>query len=498
MKLIKKIAAIMLSIMMVLGMASVVSADGTTETGTITIDNAINDQKYTIYKLLDLESYDATNNLYSYKPAAEWETFFKTEGQGKAYVDINENGYVTWKTGETDDKAAELAQKALAYAKGGINNITTKTEVTASGTTVTFDNLSLGYYLVDSSLGSLCSLNTTNPTVTIKEKNGEPTVEKKIDIGTEGNEKLVEKNSVNLGDTVLFKTTINVKPGAEKYILHDQMNSNLEKLSILHIYDNKNDNYKYVDKDNIEIVYSTVIADGCTFEIKFLDKFYQDRAEFIDKGELTTITVQYAAAVKSEAPIKTAMENKTWLTYGENNTKSNESVTNTYTFEIPVFKYTGSDKALEGAKFSLYSDADCTDANKINLFKVVDKAETYRKFIAGEDSDAKKVTEITTNTSGRFDITGLKAGTYYLKEIEAPKGYNKLKDPVTVVISEDGTITVGEDTTTSVDEVKVLNNTGTILPTTGGNGTSLIYFLGAVLALVSGVVLITKQRMKNS
>ena len=68
---------------------------------------------------------------------------------------------------------------------------------------------------------------------------------------------------------------------------------------------------------------------------------------------------------------------------------------------------------------------------------------------------------------------------------------------MTVVIKEDGTITVGTSTT-SVDEVKVLNNTGTILPTTGGNGTSLIYFLGAVLALVSGVVLITKQRMKNN
>ena len=62
---------------------------------------------------------------------------------------------------------------------------------------------------------------------------------------------------------------------------------------------------------------------------------------------------------------------------------------------------------------------------------------------------------------------------------------------------ENGNITVNGQKS-SVTEVKVLNNTGTILPTTGGNGTSLIYFLGAVLALVSGVVLITKQRMKNS
>ena len=112
-------------------------------------------------------------------------------------------------------------------------------------------------------------------------------------------------------------------------------------------------------------------------------------------------------------------------------------------------------------------------------------------------SESNTVTEVTTPETGKFAIQGLDAGTYYLKEIKAPKGYNKLKDPVKVVIAENGNITVGEDSTI-VTEVKVLNNTGTILPSTGGNGTSLIYFLGAVLALVSGVVLITKQRMKNS
>lgn len=72
MKVIKKITAIMLSIMMVLGMCSVVGAvDGTTPKGKITINNAISGQTYKIYKILDLESYnpDVTPGLYSYKPA---------------------------------------------------------------------------------------------------------------------------------------------------------------------------------------------------------------------------------------------------------------------------------------------------------------------------------------------------------------------------------------------------------------------------------------------
>lgn len=105
--------------------------------------------------------------------------------------------------------------------------------------------------------------------------------------------------------------------------------------------------------------------------------------------------------------------------------------------------------------------------------------------------------ERTTPSSGKFTIKGLDADTYYLTETKQPDGYNKLSAPIKVVIAENGNITIGTDTTV-VTEVKVLNNTGTILPSTGGNGTSLIYFLGAVLALVSGVVLITKQRMKNN
>ena len=94
MKVIKKITAIMLSIMMVLGMSSVVSAAGTATSGTsstikgkITISNAVPGQTYNIYKILDLESYDATdpdNGHYAYKAATKWDTFI-TRGGGEAY-----------------------------------------------------------------------------------------------------------------------------------------------------------------------------------------------------------------------------------------------------------------------------------------------------------------------------------------------------------------------------------------------------------------------------
>ena len=103
------------------------------------------------------------------------------------------------------------------------------------------------------------------------------------------------------------------------------------------------------------------------------------------------------------------------------------------------------------------------------------------------------ITEVTTPASGKFTIKGLDADTYYLTETQQPAGYNKLSAPITVVIGENGKITVGSEATT---EVEVENKTGSILPSTGGRGTTLIYLLGAVIVLGSGVALITRKRMR--
>lgn len=164
MKLIKKIAAIMLSVMMVLGMASVVSADeggvtAPTGNGKITITNAKKDQTYTIYRILELESYDKAKNNYAYKAAERWKTFLETES-AKAYLTTDSNGGVTWKTGIEESKAAAFAKLALTYAKNNSIVSDGDSKATANGS-ITFDKLPLGYYLVDSSAGALCSLNTT-------------------------------------------------------------------------------------------------------------------------------------------------------------------------------------------------------------------------------------------------------------------------------------------------------------------------------------------------
>ena len=493
MKVIKKITAIMLSIMMVLGMCSVVGAvdAGTGETGSITIKNAIVGQDYKIYKILTLESYEPNEKLYSYKPAQGWEAFFGESGKGSEYVNINENGYVTWKPEVNEAKAADLAQAALEYATTNVgkgvfdeNNDIHEAHATSTGTektvSLTVNKLPFGYYLVDSSAGALCSLNTTNPEAEIQEKNEVPSVEKKI-IDNEKGE--VDFNSANIGDPVTYKITINVKPGAENYILHDQMDSHLKFDKIVQIYDDDTtpnnsmtiNDYKYVANP----------GDDCTFHIELTKDYLTRKADLINKKVVTTITFIYSATVADSAIVNQAMLNTAWLTYGDNK-ESNKPETKTYTFGIPVFKHTGTgnDKqALAGAEFELYTDAECTEANALKFTK--NNADKYRY-------DAKNgIVTLTSLADGTINIEGIKEGKYYLKETKAPKGYNLLKDVKMIVIDADGKIKIDGTDATRVD---VQNVSGSLLPSTGGMGTTVFYIAGALLVLISGVVLIAKKR----
>ncbi len=123
--------------------------------GKITINNAVDGHTYNAYQILVLESYDEAHEAYAYKANADWANWLKTQTK---YVSIDAQGYVTWV--ENADAAA-FAKAAIAHAEeASIQPVRT---VTANGTTVEFTELNLGYYLVDTSLGTLCSLDTTTP-----------------------------------------------------------------------------------------------------------------------------------------------------------------------------------------------------------------------------------------------------------------------------------------------------------------------------------------------
>lgn len=491
MKLIKKIAAIMFAFMMVFSLSTNVNAEiGKYEDrdGKITISNAVKDQTYTIYRMLKLESFDGKN--YSYTLEDGWDNFISTEGTGagKDYLEKNSDGYITFKSEKNNETDMRLfAKEAYAYAKTAKLNDDAKKSVKATSTSVTFADLPLGYYVVGSTVGSLCELKTTNKEVTITDKNDTPTVEKKIvKYNEDHSEMLIDSNSANIGEEFVFKTTIKIKPGAKNYVLHDEMDSHLKYDSICQIHDNNNNKNYSVNTDYVVKTTDLVDAD-CTFELSFTDAFYANNKDDIDTKKLNEIYVYYQATVKDDAVVKQEMKNNTYLTFGENNTKSNEDYTITKTFGIPVFKYTGTNTALPDAKFILSTDPKCTDSMKTLKF-TKNSEDKYRY-------DEKKGTEeLVSLADGMINIEGIKAGTYYLKETEAPKGYNLLKAIQTIEISEDGSIKLNGKAITN--NVGVQNNTGSLLPSTGGMGTTLIYLIGGALVLGSGIVLANKKRAK--
>lgn len=220
MKTLKKAMSVLVSLLMIFTFALPAFADSAT--ASITISNAVQGETYEAYKLLDLESYDASNNLYVYKATADWQEFFQT-GEGKNYITVDSQNYAAWKKGvaENETNLKALIDAALVYAE--TKSVTPTATQTATNTSVTFDNLGLGYYLVNSSVGTLCELKTVNQALTIVDKNEKPDVDKNI---VEGTGK-VTRNDAQIGDTVNYEVTVHAKKGAKNYVLHDTMSNGL-------------------------------------------------------------------------------------------------------------------------------------------------------------------------------------------------------------------------------------------------------------------------------
>ena len=220
MKHMKRFMALFAALALVLAMAvPAFAATGNasmSNDGKITVQNAIKGDTYSIYRIFDLVSFknDSTGKAYSYKLSEKWTGFTSTS------FTVNKNGYIEWKAEETETAAAAFAEEAKAYIASHSSTVTPDGTNKASGESVEFDNLPLGYYLVSTSVGSLCSLDTTDRTVEIREKNGVPSVDKVI--VEDGNP--VKSNNAGIGDKVNYKVTINVTAGnTSNYVLHDTM-----------------------------------------------------------------------------------------------------------------------------------------------------------------------------------------------------------------------------------------------------------------------------------
>ncbi len=462
MKHTKKLFSVLLTLVMALALTIPAFAAGT---NTITVTDAQKGETYSIYKMLDL-SVNAANTAYSYKVNTEWNDFFTT-GAGKDYVDIDAQGYVTWKADKKDASSMEAFGKAAA-AFASANSVSTAVDditPTADGD-ITFTGLEPGYYLITSTYGTLAIVDTTptTPAATVNEKN--PGTDIKKEVLEDSTEEWGEENSAQIGDTVYFQTTVTIKKGAVKYIVHDKMDDgltlNADSITIAGL-----------TKDTDYTVVTTGLADGCTFEVRFTQTYLDSITED------TTVVITYNAVLNENADVIDGENNDSKVTWG-NASDTEWDRTNTKTYQFDILKYDANDSAknpLAGATFQL-KDA------KGNVVKLVKVSDTEYRVANGDETGA--VDSFTTVASGKIVIKGVDLDTYTLVETAAPEGYNTLKDPVSVTVNASNALTV-----------EVPNNSGTELPSTGGMGTTLFYTLGAILVLGAGVLLVTKKRMSE-
>lgn len=493
MKHLKKLASLLLAFILSFGMGITAMADDSgsntearTGSGSITIAKAVEDKTYTIYEILKLESFDEANKRYSYVPASdEWKAFLESPGIIDEYVSINKAGYVTGLE-KLDSDTATFADLALTYAKSkDLKNqgVVTAAKGTDGTVTAKFENIELGYYLVDSSLGTICSLDTTNENVNIEEKNGVPENTKLVQ--EDFDEKWYDHNDADIGQTVNFKSTITAQAGAQKYVFHDKMSAGLTFTGITDI---KIGQRVLEENNDYTVTVSTEenpLAEGYTFEVHFEQTF----CNTLTKDD--KIVISYTAVLNKNAVIAgEGNSNECYLSYGDDS-QTTISKTITYTWDFEVLKFANNNKTnvLQGVKFVLLN------SDKSKAVSVINGKVTGWNKISGDNYGENSILE--TGADGKISIKGLDSDTYYLREIETLAGYNKLPGDVEVTISRpefDGT---GKcvDYKTAVAEVE--NKSGTELPSTGGMGTTLFYLIGGVLVIVAGVLLVTNRRMSN-
>lgn len=537
MKSMKKLLSLVLAMMLVLAMGSTAMASQPTsgnnqdQKGELTVENAIPGQTYTIYKILDLESYNSTNGAYLYKVADGWNDFVTGE-VGSQYLTVDGDGYVTWKTGVPEENAAEFAKAALAYAEGKTLAVKTATAPAAPEgssadaiVTVEFTDLDLGYYLLDSTTGALCSLDTTNPNQTISEKNEKPTVEKEV-----------EQPSASIGDVLDYVIKVKIAAGAENYVIHDKMSGGLtfNGEDTIQVKVLSKETVDALDPDDKDAVKNAAGIGGFAAPEDYTitsgeDLDHDDTFDITitEAGEAKLpvggmIVVTYKATINKNALEYDEVNNKATLDYGdENHTTSTETpeVPTKY-IDVNILKFAKTESGetgLAGAEFTLSKNEDGSDP-----ISFVDLTNGNYRVATKEDATTTKtvVSPAGTDVLGKINLDGLGAGTYYLTETKAPDGYNLLKAPVKIVITETTDATTGETTLTvqipelnddgSVKEdadgnevlmlanpVKVQNMTGAELPSTGGIGTTIFYVLGGILVVGAGILLVVKKRMSS-
>lgn len=450
----KKIISLLLSLVMVMGLAVGASA------ASIEVKDVIDGETYTAYKILNYtKSEDGAAYSY-YLTTAEYTSIGAVlEAAGFAFTASADGTQHFVNNAKTVDVAA--AAEYLGEHAAELGDALNKFVTTGADGEATFTGLTTGYYFVTSSAGSLCALNSEDDIATAVEKNTVPTIDKKEKLAS-GNGYVDGPIDVKYGDTVSYQVVITDGTGTNAAItMTDTMTDGIDyttgslKINGADVADDADtNNWKVTVSDRtITIVFS---------------------ADYVSSlNTAGTITVTYDATVNANAVVDSATgnENKVELNYSKQHSEDKVYVA-TYDF---LLKKTDGTNFLDGAGFKLYDAA--TDGNQITV-----KKDTTTGYYVNANADE----EIMVDSADGVNIRGLAPGTYYLEETTVPAGYNKLasRQPVEIKTGAEGAV-----------EVEVENKAGSALPSTGGIGTTLFYVIGGLLMVGAVVVMVTKKRI---
>lgn len=499
----KKAISILLTLLMVVGMMSTFAfaqsgyAGTDTDGATITISKVSKGQTYTLYQIFDAKV--SANNTITYQLMS-----------GKKDVPLPgfkvEHGTITI---DRDFNTNKLTEAEIAKLEDYGTNIG-DTVTSDDGSNIVYTGLSYGYYLVATNNGTLVSLNSTTPNVTIEDKNfnGPNKTEDPVKSIKVSDGNYVTEKDVYIGEKVTYR----VKFLATNY------DANGNKITEYVVNDTLPDFIKKpVTVNSIKIGETSIGAIKFDANGKINIPWTNENGTFKYSNN-SIIEVEYDAVINSNVPVdgKDGGKNIATITYkigsDEEHSTAITGESTVKTYAIAIQKVNSKKEPLSGAQFRvpfhviLGSDGVYVANGKINDESITDESITDNI--------------VTVNDKGVAIIKGVNLGKHKIKEIVAPDGYTLPSDTTNVEavktgetttkwvkyydangneVSEESSVTkieiTNEDFAAKVNYIE--NFTGTELPSTGGIGTTIFYLIGAILVIGAGVVFVTRRRMHS-